>query len=300
MLDILITGANGQVGWEVAQRAQGYGLSLEAADRGRLDVTNRHEVLETVATLRPRVVINAAAYTAVDRAEGEAEVAYAVNHEGASNLAEACAQRGAILLHFSTDYVFDGRKDGAYREDDAVNPLNVYGASKLAGEEAVRQTLPQHLILRTSWLFGVHGRNFVKTVLKIGRERDRLRVVDDQHGSPTYAGDLADAALRITRRLIDDPPVPDGFGTFHCAGQGQTTWYGFARRIFATVDSGSDSVPTIEAITTADYPTPAKRPKNSVLDCNRLNGVYGIMLQPWEAALLDFARQRLREPSSGI
>jgi dTDP-4-dehydrorhamnose reductase len=293
MLDLMLTGANGQLGWEVARRAQAHALSLEAADRKRLDITDRQAVLETLATLRPTVVINAAAYTAVDRAEAEPAMAYAVNHDGVAHLAEGCARSGATLLHFSTDYVFDGRKDGAYREEDAVNPLGVYGASKLAGEEAVRQTLPQHLILRTSWVYGVHGHNFVKTMLRMGRERDKLRVVGDQHGSPTYARDLADAALRITRRLIEDPLASDGFGTFHCAGQGQTTWCGFARRIFAIVGSGSgrDKMPTVEAITTADYPTIAKRPMNSVLDCDRLRQVYGITLRPWEAALADFARE---------
>lgn len=285
MAHVLLTGANGQLGWEVAQRARGVGLSLRAADRGQLDVTDRQAVSEAVRAERPKVVINAAAYTAVDRAEADPTAAYSVNRDGSLHLAEACERFGAMLIHVSTDYVFDGCKDDAYREDDSPNPLGVYGASKLAGEEAIRGTVAQHVILRTSWVYGQHGRNFVKTMLRLGSERDRLEVVDDQRGCPTYAGDLADAVLAIARRRIQGDLSPGECDTFHCAGAGSTTWYGFALRIFALAEARLDRVPAVQATTTAKYPTAAKRPMNSVLDCSRLRHVHGLVLRPWEDAL---------------
>ena len=207
MTDVLLTGANGQLGWEVARRAAAAGLSCHAVDRGALDITDADAVTRTIADLRPAVVINAAAYTAVDRAESDEASAFAVNRDGPTYLAEACAAGGITLVHISTDYVFDGTKKSAYTEEDPMVPLGVYGASKLAGEEAVRRLCPRHIILRTAWVYGIHGQNFVQTMLRIARERDTVRVVDDQRGCPTFAGDLADAILELAVRLRDEDQI---------------------------------------------------------------------------------------------
>lgn len=286
-VDILLTGAGGQLGREVARQAAAAGLAVHAAGRDELDVTNGAAVAHAVARLAPRLVVNAAAYTAVDRAETEPEAAHAVNRDGPAHLARACALAGAPLVHVSTDYVFDGSNGAAYSEGDAVAPLGVYGASKLAGEQAVRAALDRHVILRTSWVYGVEGGNFVRTMLRLGAERDVLRVVDDQRGSPTAAADLAAAVLAMARRLLERAPPAGGFGTFHCAGGGETTWHGFAGEIFRLAAARGARVPRLEPITTADYPTPACRPATSVLDCARLGRVYGIRLRPWREALAE-------------
>ena len=285
--DILIAGAGGQLGRQLAARAAAEGLSAEPWARDRLDISDRDEVLKAVEAARPKVILNAAAYTAVDRAESEAETAYAVNRDGPAHLAEAAERVGAALIHVSTDYVFDGTKRSPWTEDDPVAPLGVYGASKLAGEEAVRARLPRHVILRTAWVYDRTGRNFLTTMLRVGAERDHLRVVDDQHGTPTHAGDLAEAMLTLARAVLDGAMPADGYGTFHCTGGGATTWCGFARAIFAAAAPRLERVPTVEAITTDEYPTPARRPANSVLDCSRLARVHGIRLRPWEEALAE-------------
>ena len=284
-VDILITGANGQVGWEVARRAKG--VSLRALTRAELDISQRDAVLATVAAAKPKVVINAAAYTAVDKAESEREAAFAINRDGPAYLAEACAKNDAALIHISTDYVFDGTKPGAYLETDTTAPLGIYGASKLSGEEAVRAALRNHVILRTAWVHGIHGHNFVNTMLRLARERDTLRVVDDQHGCPTFAGDLADAILAIAQRTVTGTAPLDGYGTFHCTGSGETTWCGFARKIVAEAAPIIHKQPAVEAIATAAYPTPAKRPANSVLDCAKLARVYGVKMRPWQDGLAE-------------
>jgi dTDP-4-dehydrorhamnose reductase len=285
MADLLLIGANGQLGWEISRRA--VGLALQAVDRGYLDITDRAAVPRIFESCKPKVVINAAAYTAVDKAENDRATAFAVNRDGPAYLAEACADHGIPLIHVSTDYVFDGDKRGPYTEDDPVAPLGIYGKSKLAGEDAIRDRLRRHVILRTAWVYGIHGHNFVKTMLRIGAERDLLRVVDDQRGCPTFAGDLAEATLTIARRLIVDTVPADGFGTFHCTGAGATTWCGFARKIFEIASPRLARCPVVEAITTTDYATPTKRPANSVLDCGRLKRVHGVRLRPWEEALAE-------------
>ena len=287
MTDILLTGSHGQLGWEVARRAAAAGFSCHGVDREDLDITDRDAVFRLVAELRPAVIVNAAAYTAVDKAESDEAAAFAVNRDGPAHLAEACAAAGIPLIHVSTDYIFDGSKADPYSEDDPVAPLGVYGVSKLAGEEAVRRLCPQHIILRTAWVYGIHGHNFVKTMLRLGRERDTLQVVDDQRGCPTFAADLADAILALVARLRAGQVGEDGFGTFHCAGEGAVTWCGFARHIFETAAPVLKTVPTVEAIGTAQYPTPAQRPANSVLDCRRLQRVHGLTLRPWEVALTE-------------
>ncbi len=284
--DILLTGAEGQLGWEVARRVQAP-LTVLAMTRGQLDITDREHVLNMISSTLPRVVINAAAYTAVDKAESNPDMAFSVNRDGPAYLAEACSHNNLPLIHLSTDYVFDGSKTTSYTEDDFPSPLGVYGESKHAGEIAVREACAQHVILRTAWVYGVHGNNFVKTMLRLGKERNQLRVVDDQYGSPTFAGDLADAVIAVARCMIDGAPPLEGMGTFHCAGNGATTWCKFARKVFEVAGLRVDPAPDVQAITTAEYPTPARRPENSVLDCGKLARVYGIALRPWEEALTD-------------
>jgi dTDP-4-dehydrorhamnose reductase len=287
MTDLLVVGANGQVGWEVSRQAQSAGLACRSLSRGELDITNRDLVLRTIEQIRPLVVVNGAAYTAVDKAESDSDTAYAVNRDGAKFLAEACAAVGALIIHLSTDYVFDGSKGSPYKESDPAAPLGVYGASKLAGEHSVRAHCPKHVILRTSWIYGVHGHNFVRTMLRLGRVRDSLRVVDDQLGSPTFAGDLGRAIMKLVLDLRGGAWPTDGFGTFHCAAQGTTTWCGFAREIFAQTARST----VVEAIATKDYPTPARRPAYSVLDCSKIARVHRVALSSWQVALADTLKE---------
>ena len=278
---ILLTGANGQVGWEIARR----GAGVRAFGRGELDITNADSVREVIAQVRPKIVINAAAYTAVDKAESERDLAFAVNEAGPRTLAETCADKDIPLIHISTDYVFDGAKANAYVEDDPVAPLGVYGASKLAGERAVRESGARAVILRTAWVYGAHGHNFVKTMLRLGAEREVLRVVGDQRGCPTAAADLADTILALAGRLAVSNAPASLFGVFHCVGGGETTWFDFARAIFEAAGGRLAKTPRVERITTADYPTPARRPANSVLDCSKLAAVHGMTMPPWPGAL---------------
>lgn len=280
---VLVVGAGGQVGWELLRRVPA-GIHVAGRTRADLDITDAAAVADIVAVLRPAAVINAAAYTAVDKAESEPARAFAVNRDGAAHLAAACTDAGIPLIHISTDYVFDGSKAAAYTEDDPVCPVSVYGTSKEAGEAAVRTALPHHVILRTAWVYGVHGRNFVKTMLQLVRTRPELRVVADQYGCPTAAGDIADAIWTIVAR-IQTMGAAFPWGTYHYCGAGQTTWHGFAEAI---VDLAAPTLPhpvTVTPITTADYPTPAKRPANSVLDCNRIAAALAIRPRAWREAL---------------
>lgn len=229
-------------------------------------------VAGALARVTGGLVVNAAAYTAVDRAESEEQLAFKVNCDGARNIAEACSRLGLPLVHVSTDYVFDGAKSSAYLETDPVSPLNAYGRSKEAGERAVRDACAHAMIFRTAWVFGVEGANFVKTMLRLGRERETLRVVDDQHGCPTFADDLASAIIGSAARFQP--------GTYHVTGSGQTTWCGFAKEIFR-----GHTKPVIMPITTTDYPTPARRPANSVLDGTKARHILGIELPHWTDGL---------------
>ncbi|MDX1606559.1 MAG: dTDP-4-dehydrorhamnose reductase [Candidatus Competibacterales bacterium] len=279
---LLVTGGCGQVGTELAQRAPARGFKVQAPGSAELDITDASAVRRAVAGVDK--VINAAAYTAVDRAEQEPERAYAANRDGPAVLATACAERGIPLLHLSTDYVFDGRRPGPYREDHPVAPLGVYGASKWAGEQAVRERLEQHLILRVSWVFGAYGHNFVRTMLRLAREREELRVVADQHGCPTHAGAIAETLLELAQRLSfsDD----SRWGTYHYCGVPATTWHGFAEAILAQVRTlMTVTCRRVVAITTEDFPTPAPRPANSVLDCSRIAAVFGLSPEPWTDGL---------------
>jgi dTDP-4-dehydrorhamnose reductase len=282
---IIVIGAQGQVGWELTRRAPEFGHAVLAWDQAELDITDAAAVDQALNASGANAVINAAAYTVVDKAEQEPERAFAVNRDGPAHLAAACARLNIPLLHISTDYVYDGAKASPYFEDDPTAPMGVYGASKLAGDDAVRRLLPRHLILRVSWVFGIHGHNFVKTILRLAREREELRVVADQHGCPTFAGDIADALLKLVGRIAEID-ASDAWGTYHYCGQPATTWHGFASAI---VDMAREQEPlpvkTVTAITTADYPTPAARPANSVLDCSRLARNFGIQPRSWQEGL---------------
>ncbi len=282
---VIIIGAQGQVGWELNRRAIALGHEVLAWDQAELDITDAAAVDQALDASGADVVINAAAYTAVDKAEQEPDRAFAVNRDGPAHLATACARLNIPLLHISTDYVYDGRQSSPYVEDDAPTPLGVYGASKLAGDEAVRRGLPRHLILRVSWVFSVHGHNFVKTILRLAREREELRIVADQHGSPTFAGDIADVLLELAGRIAEID-AKGAWGTYHYCGDPVTTWHGFT---CAIVELAGEREPlraqTILPITTADYPTPAARPANSALDCGKLAARFGILPRPWRDGL---------------
>lgn len=278
-LRIAVTGLKGQVAESLRERG---GAGVFAVGRPDLDLARPETVLPALAAARPHVIVNAAAYTAVDRAEAEPELAFAVNRDGARAVAEAAARLGVPLIHISTDYVFSGDKPAPYAEDDTVAPLGVYGRSKWEGEEAVRAAQPHHAILRTAWVYSPFGANFVKTMLRVARERPSARVVDDQHGNPTSALDIADGVLAVAPRLAADASLA---GTYHMSAAGETTWYDFARRIFEiSKDLGGPSVP-VEPITTAEWPTPVTRPMNSRLDCRKFVETFGRALPDWKDGL---------------
>jgi dTDP-4-dehydrorhamnose reductase len=280
-MKLLVTGAAGQLGRALAGAAGDVGLA--ALDQAALDVTDVAAVRRAVEHHAPDAVVNAAAYTAVDRAEAEPDRAFAVNRDGAANLAAACAEAGLPLLHVSTDYVFDGAKGAPYTEEDAPHPLGVYGQSKWEGEEAIRAALPEHVIVRTAWVFGAHGHNFVRTILRLAGEQETLRVVADQQGSPTAAADLARALLGIAREVT---AWPGRWGTYHLAGRPPTTWHGLA---VAVVEEARRWRPLVVRevvpIRTDEYPTPARRPAEVVLDCGKLEAAFGIAPPPWRPAL---------------
>lgn len=286
-IKLLLTGFKGQVGHCLLNQAQARGWSVLAVDRDELDIRDREAVLRTVSQWQPQVIINAAAHTAVDKAESEIDASYAINRDGPAYLAAAANSVGAVMLHISTDYVFAGNKDGLYVETDPVDPQGVYGASKLAGELAVAEHCPRHLNLRTAWVFGEHGNNFVKTMLRLGSQRDSLGVVADQFGGPTYAGDIAAALLSMAEQALQ--PDFAHWGIYHFAGEPHVSWHGFATSIFnAAVAQGLLArAPQVNAIATSDYPTPAQRPANSRLDCSRINTIFGIMPSDWQSALSD-------------
>ncbi len=283
-MKILITGGKGQLGWELARQGAALGHQMTITDVEELDITDRAAVVAMIRETGVELVVNGAAYTAVDRAESDSELAYAVNRDGSGVLAEACSETGLPFVHVSTDYVFDGTKEGAYTEADPVTPLGVYGKSKEAGEALVREHLRRHIILRTAWFYGVHGNNFVKTMLRLGRERENLGVVADQKGCPTFAADLAGAILSIAEKIRDKEEIP--WGTYHYCGGGETTWHGFAEKIFELSKGKTPlAIKAVAAITTEEYPTPARRPANSVMDCSLIGEKLGIRTRPWEESL---------------
>jgi dTDP-4-dehydrorhamnose reductase len=281
---LLVAGAGGQVGHELRRLQWPAGYAVVALDRAGLDIAGHDAVFAAMARHSPDLVINAAAYTAVDKAESEPEAAQAGNCDGPANLAAACREAGVPLIHISTDYVFDGSKEGPYREDDPVKPLGAYGRTKEAGDRAVREALREHVIVRTAWVYSAHGHNFVKTMLRVGAERPVLRVVADQRGCPTSAADIAGALASIVERIAAGE---SRWGTYHFSGAGPTTWHRFAEAIFEAAEPWTGKRPAVEAITTADYPTPARRPANSVLDCGRIAADYGVVPRPWREALAE-------------
>lgn len=291
---ILITGAAGQVGHEFSC-VQHPSHLLIPLGRQECDITDRTAILTALNTYSPDIVVNAAAYTAVDRAEQEPLLAEAINHHGPAYLAAACDVRKIPLIHISTDYVFDGATATSYGEDDPTAPLGIYGRTKLAGEQAIRAALSRHIIVRTSWVFGSHGNNFVKTMLRLGREREELRVVNDQYGCPTPAADIACTILRIIDSVAASP-TPASWGTYHYCGTPATSWFHFAEEIFRQAAKLTDSpIPRLIPITSDQYPTPAKRPANSILSCAKLTETFGISPLPWpdglNAVLTDLVEQ---------
>jgi dTDP-4-dehydrorhamnose reductase len=283
-MKVLVTGAHGQVGWELSRGGARNGLDILALDRAALDITDQSAVKRKIERSKAALVVNGAAYTAVDQAESEPELAFAANRDGPAYLAFACAEAGIPLIHISTDFVFDGKKQGLYLESDQISPLNVYGKSKAEGEVAVRERLGEHIIIRTSWIYGVYGRNFVKTMLQMGRERDLIQVVDDQYGCPTYAADLAHTILKIAAHIQHNRQI--AWGTYHYCGKGVTSWYGLAEEVLSLARQYTPlRVKTIEKISTAEYPTPAKRPLNSALDCSLVEKTFDIHPKPWRESL---------------
>jgi dTDP-4-dehydrorhamnose reductase len=294
VIRVLVTGARGQVGTEVARELTGR-AQVVAHDRATLDLSHPDEIAERVRDAEPDVIVNCAAYTAVDRAESEPDAARAVNETAPGILGEEAKRAGALLVHFSTDYVFDGAKRSPYVESDAVNPLGVYGRTKLGGERAIVQSGARHAILRTSWVYAPHGANFLLTMLRLAATRDELRIVDDQRGAPTSARALA-RLLReildrngdtdeITRAEVDE--VAQRSGIYHATAAGETTWFGFAQAIFDEARRRRLAVrtPRLAAISTAEYPTPAKRPANSVLSSERLASTFGASIPDWRRGL---------------
>lgn len=283
MMRILVLGRSGQVAGALTGKLASAGHEVLSFGRDTLDLGNAKAARAGVLAARPALVINAAAYTAVDQAEGDAGAAHALNAIGPAAAAAAAAELGAPFVHFSTDYVFDGSKGQPYLEDDETSPLGVYGESKLAGEIAVAAANPHHVILRTSWVCSAGGKNFVRTMLRLAAEREELGVVDDQIGQPTFASDLADAVVAIIDRWPAAPPSP--WGVFHAVGRGETTWCGFARAIMSGSAARGGPSARINAIGTSDFPTPARRPADSRLATAKLAAVYGISLPPWQDSL---------------
>jgi dTDP-4-dehydrorhamnose reductase len=277
---ILVTGGTGQLASALAARAD-----VLRVGRPDFDFDRPDSIATIFQAVWPRLVINAAAYTAVDKAESDADAAYRANRDGPATLARLCADADIPLIHISTDYVFDGLKPEPYVETDPVAPQGVYGASKLAGEQAVLASGARAVILRTAWVYAETGRNFVRTMLTVGKTRDRLTVVVDQHGCPTVAGDLADAILEIVRTIGRTGWQPEYQDIFHAAGSGETTWFGLAVATFEEAARHGAKIPEVAPIMTADWPTPAKRPANSRLDCSRLHAVFGVRLPHWRESL---------------
>ncbi|MCF8709631.1 dTDP-4-dehydrorhamnose reductase [Rhizorhapis sp. SPR117] len=283
---IAVTGSQGQVVQSLIARACNTDDEIIAIGRPILDLAVPATIFPALEAAAPDLIVSAAAYTAVDRAEEEVEAAYAINAAGAGAVAQAASAMGVPIIHLSTDYVFNGRKDGPYLESDPTDPLGIYGGSKLAGEGLVQAACANSVILRTAWVYSPFGHNFVKTMLRLAAGRDALAVVADQTGSPTSALDMADGILAMARNLVADDS-PHLRGIFHMAGSGATSWAEFASAIFAVSEPLGGPSARVKSITTAEYPTPAPRPANSRLDCGKLERVYGIRLPAWETSMAD-------------
>ena len=285
---VFVAGRLGQLSLALGRALPNAGHEVFALDLPELDLSKRSSIEAAFAALpwRPDAVVNAAAYTAVDKAEDDRATAFLVNADGAGWLAAEAAALGVPFVHISTDYVFDGNAGRPYTERDAPNPLGVYGASKLAGERAVLAANPRSIILRTAWVCSADGNNFLRTMLRLARDgRSELGVVADQQGAPTFAADLADAVVTLLPRATQAPEGDAGFGVFHLTGMPHTNWYAFASAIFAGVAARGETVPRVKAITTADYPTKAHRPADGRLDCQHITAVHGIVPADWRVSL---------------
>ena len=282
---ILQFGGGGQLGRAMIAAANGSeDIVLRSVARAEADFTRPDEVARAVRDANADFVINSVAYTAVDKAEGEQVLATMINANTVHELAIACAKRGLPLIHVSTDYVFDGAKPAPYNENDVANPLNIYGKTKLAGEQAIQSATSEHIIVRTSWVYSAHGSNFVKTMLRLGAEREIIKVVNDQYGAPTSASDLAAAILAIVKRVIDGVGT-EGFGIFHYTGGGETNWHEFATAIKAGAQTWRPFTAGLEPIPAEHYSTAARRPINSRLACDKIRRIYGVETRPWRVAL---------------
>jgi dTDP-4-dehydrorhamnose reductase len=296
---VLVTGRDGQLALSLAERASAFpDLALQTLGRPGLDLERPETIAEAIRDAAPDVVVNAAAYTAVDQAEDEPERAFRINSAAAGELAEAARRVGARIVQVSTDYVFDGTADGAYDETAPTHPLGVYGASKLEGERRVADANPEHLILRTAWVYSPFGRNFVRTMLNAAKSRDELNVVDDQNGNPTSALDIADGILAILSRWRSEPG--QGLGaTYHLAGTGTTSWFGLARHVFAQAALLGLPTAQVRPIRTEDWPTRATRPRNSRLDCARLESDFGFRAPMWQESVAETVRRLAAEAWPG-
>jgi dTDP-4-dehydrorhamnose reductase len=296
-MKILLTGKDGQVGFELARALAPLG-EVVAVGRADCDLDDADALRALVRRVAPDVIVNPAAYTAVDRAESERELAFAVNARAPGILGEEAARIKALVVHYSTDYVFDGAGADPYTEDDAPAPQSVYGSSKLAGERALAEACPHHLILRTSWVLGVNGGNFAKTMLRLAAEREQLTVVDDQFGAPTSAALLADLTAHLVRQYARDGAKDFPCGTYHVAAAGETSWYEYARFVLGTAQAAGMSLKAgpdqVQRVTTAAYPTAAKRPANSRLDTSRFRRTFGLRLPPWQDGAGQVLQQLLR------
>jgi len=291
---ILLTGVNGQLGWEL-QRALAPLGNVVALTRADLDLSQPDAIRQVVHEHRPAIILNPAAYTAVDKAEAEPELALAINGTAPGVLAEEARQIGALLVHYSTDYVFDGSQNAPYTEEDVPNPQSIYGKTKLAGESAIRAIGGNHLILRTSWVYGVHGGNFVKTVLRLAKERDELRIVADQFGAPTWARLLADSTARMIQGWQNREFGEDQLGLYHLTAAGRTSWHHYAEEIVRLARQYDpvlrDKALTIHGIPTSGYPLPAPRPANSVLATNKIRRTFGLNLPAWQDNLANCIKE---------
>jgi dTDP-4-dehydrorhamnose reductase len=283
-MKLLLTGSKGQLGQEVQKAGINAGLEIVSMDLPEIDITDYEKLDRIFSELKPSIVINGAAYTAVDLAETQKNICYAANVDGPANLTRLCGKNNVRLIHISTDYVFDGNGNIPYRENDPVSPVNVYGHSKAEGEKAVLKGPGEHIIIRTSWLYGRFGNNFVKTMLHLGAEKKSIRVVNDQYGCPTCAYDLAEVIIVIAQRLLEDKPTNSGI--YHYCGNGITTWYEFAMAIFQIAgELGLSNVPLVIPIATSQFPTAAKRPLYTALDCSAIKKSFGVKLKPWKQSL---------------
>lgn len=296
-MKILITGKNGQLGFELERALAPLG-EIVAVGHAECDLSNAEAIRALVRRIAPDVIVNPAAYTAVDKAESDSAAAFAVNAEAPRVLGEEAARLGAFMVHYSTDYVFDGRKDGAYSENDVPNPQSVYGHTKLAGECALADANPRHLILRTSWVVGRHGGNFAKTVLRLAADRDCLTVVADQFGAPTSAALLADLTAHLVLRHAGNGSKPFPYGTYHVVAAGETNWCDYARFVIAeALTAGKPLKATLDNVyplTTAQYPTPAKRPANSRLNTTHFRNTFGLCLPDWQEGVRHVLQQILK------